>query len=692
MSTILCLVTTVLSCSVVLVGKNASSTGRVLVGHNEDDSGELFVFNGIVPASDPAPGALMPAEPTCAKIPQAGHTCSFFWTEVKGREGGLSNADAFFNENGVFVVSDNAATEPFEDRWTTLTDGGIYYNLRRAIAERAGCAREAVDIATNLITRWGYAAPRGRIYSVADKDEAWSIQVLKGRRYVVRRCPDDGVVVVPNCLTIGRLEPGDVVAPCVADEAAGDPGFDYARRFQGASRWRQPTDTLRWRHLFRIAAGVDTRDEYPYSVRPSRKVTPEDLKAALSTHYENTPDEMRPCRHGETRERRYLPVCRAQTIESCICEFGGSAPETSLHVASGSPCEHPYRTFRPFGGGLPPEMDRSADAASRLERHFRPMSTGEYLAAQERFSLRDGVGRFRLADVSATVFYDAPQPLEKGSACEVAVVLVHGWGGGIHRAEELGPMMRALARATRPGVAAPYVVAPLFPRANLVAERRFDVPGLAVWNASWTKDLARPCRADDDWRGGGDAIGTALSSYDVVDRIFAVLADRRRYPNLKRVVLTGFSAGGQFADRYAAVGKGAVRDGVTLVYASMAPSTNFRFDSDVPWLYGLKDRPRYSAGLTERQILDNLTSRRVWRACGTQDVKGVPFTSLDITPPAMLQGKNRYERFLNHRRYLEENHPQWAAQSVFHEISGIAHDTVFAHTEKAFIDYVLGEE
>ena len=78
----------------------------------------------------------------------------------------------------------------------------------------------------------------------------------------------------------------------------------------------------------------------------------------------------------------------------------------------------------------------------------------------------------------------------------------------------------------------------------------------------------------------------------MVDRVFAELGDRRRFPNLRKVVLTGFSAGGQFAGRYAAVGKGFVRDGVKVAYVAMAPSTELRFDPDTKWHYGLKNRPR----------------------------------------------------------------------------------------------------
>jgi hypothetical protein len=238
----------------------------------------------------------------------------------------------------------------------------------------------------------------------------------------------------------------------------------------------------------------------------------------------------------------------------------------------------------------------------------------------------------------------------------------------------------------------PYVIAPLFPRDDLAEKKFGKVEGLATWNRSWSKDfrvnLAVPGKAEDDWRGGGDAMGTALSSYDVVDRIFALFGDRRRFPNLKKVVLTGFSAGGQFVGRYAAVGKGNVREGVKIAYAAMAPSTELRFDPEVRWHYGLKGRPRYAATLTEEDIMRNLSSRRVWRGCGSKDVLGRPHTALDSCPEAMAQGANRFDRFRKFESYLTA-FPKWSEQVSFHVFEGLGHDSAAAYRDPALIAYMV---
>ena len=181
--------------------------------------------------------------------------------------------------------------------------------------------------------------------------------------------------------------------------------------------------------------------------------------------------------------------------------------------------------------------------------------------------------RFEFRGLEARVFYNAESPLEKGSPATLAVVHVHGWGSGVVVAKEEIPLIQALRAAMKPSETPPYVISPLFPRRVILKNKKEPVDGRAIWNDSWTGSLAAAVGPNDDWRGGGDATGTHLSSYDVIDRIFATFSDKSLFPNLKRVVMTGYSAGGQFVGRYAAVGKGIVREGITLEYAAMAPST-----------------------------------------------------------------------------------------------------------------------
>ncbi len=306
------------------------------------------------------------------------------------------------------------------------------------------------------------------------------------------------------------------------------------------------------------------------------------------------------------------------------------------------------------------------------------------LAACAALSCEAKLGVFNLSDTPAPVYYTAFSPLEKGSKCKVAVLVVHGWGGGVKANGEVESVSKALSAATGKD-GAPYVVGPMFPMRSALKKTKAGDDGRAVWNDSWGKDLSKPGSPADDWRGGGDAAGVEFSSFDVIDRIFEALGDKKRFPNLKRVVLAGYSAGGQFVSRYVAVGKGEVRKGVEVKYAAMAPSTELRLDPDVSWHYGTKDRPRYPAKTSDKQMLENLSSRRVWRACGTADVKK---GALDVCPAAMAQGPNRYERFRNLEKYLKK-YPKWAKQVSFRDLPDVGHNSRPAYSDSGFVDYVL---
>lgn len=294
---------------------------------------------------------------------------------------------------------------------------------------------------------------------------------------------------------------------------------------------------------------------------------------------------------------------------------------------------------------------------------------------------------FEFRGLERPVHYFAERPVEDGCDCEIAAVIVHGWGDGASsKPRELDSFRRKAAELLGGGAPVPYVVGPLFPRRETMKRHGTPMDGRAIWNESWSKDLSQRGSQHDDWRGGGDAVGTKMSSYDVIDHVLDVLGDVRRYPRLRRIFMSGFSAGGQFVGRYVAVGRGKVREGVEIRYAAMAPSTELRFDENTAWHYGLRDRPRYSRGLEPAQIYANLSSRRVFRACGTADVK--TGGALDVCPAAAAQGVNRYERFLGFQKYLDA-YPEWKRMVVFHTYPGLAHEWFRAYEQEPLVRYAL---
>ena len=190
------------NCSTVVIGKNATVTGKVLLGHNEDDN-DCVVELHLVPRVKHREGETISFKDADAVIPQVPETYSYYWSEVRCK-GGISFADGFVNENGVAVVSNSCrpAKTPVVD-----VELGVGYAIRRLVAERATSARDGVRVAAELVEKYGYFS--GRSYTIADKDEAFIFQIPTGHVYAARKVGDDEVFYIPNWYTIHDLDFSD---------------------------------------------------------------------------------------------------------------------------------------------------------------------------------------------------------------------------------------------------------------------------------------------------------------------------------------------------------------------------------------------------------------------------------------------------------------------------------------------------
>ena len=375
------------SCMTIIVGKNASSTGHVMLVHNEDDYVHASVHHMYMPAADHAAGETLPAENGNIRIPQIPHTLGYHWMQVRGQEGGLSTADSFFNEAGVAIVSDSSCGSSEDAALGTPCEGGIVYELRRALGERSKSAKDGLRVAIDLVSTYGYASP-GRIYSICDKDEAYMIQVVRGNRYLAARLPDDCICVMPNHYTFHTLEdvpemyyPGDLVSHA-AEMGWYDPEteeFDFAKAYQDPKTYRVPTNTLRQRFATEILLGHPydaEKDGYPFCVKAERKITPELLKEAMSTHYDGTVCDVRTGPGASPHFTNVRRVCTGTTVECNLYLFGDEPLTTTVYTAYGRPCELPFVPMHPLCG-TPKNLESGLDPVREAERHltFYPGST-----------------------------------------------------------------------------------------------------------------------------------------------------------------------------------------------------------------------------------------------------------------------------------------------------------------------------
>jgi dipeptidase len=335
-------------CFTVLVGKDASADGSVMIGHNEDDRGGIIVnLRKIEPRDYGAPRKVDLGRGAFHETD--GRTNGFLWIEATTQE----FADSFVNEHGVVITSDSCPSRIGE---ADLTDGGIGYMLRRLMAEKAKTAREAIRIGGALIEKYGYRAS-GRTYSILDKNEAWMMAVLRGRHWCAQRVPDGEIAVLPNHFTIRRVDLGDpdhfMASPGLVEYAvkngwydeAKDGPFDFKRVFERPSNRSSVMNgnTLRhWRGLNLLGEKErELSDDYPFSVKPGRKVTDEALMAVLRDHYEGTEyDATDGYKTGTPNRTKFRTICTSSTINSFVVSLSAKRPEpisAAIWLAMGKP-------------------------------------------------------------------------------------------------------------------------------------------------------------------------------------------------------------------------------------------------------------------------------------------------------------------------------------------------------------------
>lgn len=379
MSAALCAISfEALACSTVIVGKDVSKTGNIIVGHNEDNGGRILTAQYWVPAADHKPGETIRYEPAAAEIPQVAHTYGFYWSQTYD-PAGASFSDGFVNENGVVIVS-NACSGIYEDDKMPVKDGGIGYGIRRLMAERAVSARNAVDIAIDLLNTYGYFDD-GRTYTVADAKEAWQIAIHQGNTWVARRVQDNEVVYIPNNFMMDKVDATDtenvIVAPGMIERAIKngrytpkEPGvykdFNFRKAVAPDARryafYNQSRNRIAWSKI--IGRTIENPNDFPYSATPDRKFGVDDVKALLRSHEDTIGDDTGWYHHNG------FGLCRPTGHESVVYDIRGESPLLIAgYRALARECETPYVPFYPVA--RPAEGTAFLDWQTALAEQFK---------------------------------------------------------------------------------------------------------------------------------------------------------------------------------------------------------------------------------------------------------------------------------------------------------------------------------
>ncbi|GAB5551767.1 MAG: hypothetical protein Sapg2KO_13580 [Saprospiraceae bacterium] len=257
----------------------------------------------------------------------------------------------------------------------------------------------------------------------------------------------------------------------------------------------------------------------------------------------------------------------------------------------------------------------------------------------------------------------------KWELLENAVIVVHGQN---RNADEYFSFLTATYNTTALSEST-VLIAPFF------KDQAAASPGEIYW------------RTTSAWREGersDDVSGT--SSFEVIDAIIAQLANKDRFPVLKKVIITGHSSGGLWTHLYAASNRAENEHSELAFEYVVANSQYFYYPDEVRydensqsfvaptgcgsfalWPFGYSNVPSYLDGVMETTFNQQLVERKVTYLLGNGTGSDPSLNTRDCE--ATLLGSSRFRRGENAHLWITTNYSN-THQHQKVTVEGIGHN------------------
>ncbi len=316
-----------MACTTILVGKHASYDGSTMIARNDDSGSGHFTpkkFTVVQPEEQPRHyrSVLSHVEIELPDNPMR------YTSMPNALEGEGIWAASGVNEANVAMTATETITSnprvlgadplveyhPAQDGAEEVPGGIGEEDIVCLVLPYIRSAREGVQRLGSLLEQYGTYEMNGIAFQ--DVDEIWWLETIGGHHWIAKRVPDDVYVVMPNQLGIDRFDLQDALTEqknhmCSADLKEfiekyhlnlSQDGMLNARDTFGSHDdsdhvYNTPRAWFMERYLnptSRVWDGPEAEftpvsDNLPWCMVPEKKVTVEDVKYVLSSHYQGTP-------------------------------------------------------------------------------------------------------------------------------------------------------------------------------------------------------------------------------------------------------------------------------------------------------------------------------------------------------------------------------------------------------------------
>jgi dipeptidase len=344
-------------CTTIIIGKNATADGSVIMSHQEDyapDDCMILVFH---PRREHLSGEIIHfAYEDILQVPS-----TFAYTSEEMFDPTRLGAPpaAFMNGMNEWGVCMGSNCFRSKEELIPNDTGLIWPEICRLVMERCKTSREAVDLATSLVDRYGFNGFEATsceflTFVIADPNEGWFIEMGQ-KQWVAKRVPDNGAIYYAN----------EAIFETDYDLAS-EGLIDYAVK----RGWYNPAsgEKFNFRKVYAPSREecplceneYSNRDTNTYRMRRAKElldpklgsITVQDLMAVHRDHYEGKDYYETPHNRGKRT------ICVATTHASQVYHLQSDLPPAFGCVmwnAASSPCLSVYTPIFAGNRGNPPD-------------------------------------------------------------------------------------------------------------------------------------------------------------------------------------------------------------------------------------------------------------------------------------------------------------------------------------------------
>ena len=348
-------------CTTILVGKKASNDGSVIISRNDDGSFEAkrIIVNKAVKEPHTYKTVL-----SHLKVELPGNAMRYTSSPNVSKKKGVWPACGINEANVAMNATETVTSNPrvmgadpyveYQAKKGSKKEvpGGIgEEDLVTLVLPFIRSAREGVLRLGSLLEQYGTYEPNGIAF--CDSEEAWWLETIGGHHWIAKRVPDDRVVIMPNQFGLDNFDFDDAYGAkkenlCSADLKeftekynlytgrdwkAFNPRLAYGSRADSDHIYNTPRAWFMARYLLERTYHWDGENadftpesnDIPWSFVPEKKVSIEDVRYLLGSHYQGTPYD--PYDNTSVNKGRYRSIGVPNSDVCGIMQIRGNMPD-----------------------------------------------------------------------------------------------------------------------------------------------------------------------------------------------------------------------------------------------------------------------------------------------------------------------------------------------------------------------------